>query len=486
MVRKRLVASVLLALGTSATAVVAADPPMPEPAPVATPTPPVGRPIKIEIGFEPWPLEESAAPAPAPSPDPPMPAPIPAPAAPMAAPAVMPVSTAAPAPAMPPAPSGPLASADSAKPGALTLAAAERMALTHAMAQRAAGSLVMPTSLAEDMENHGAGFVDQAVLSPTTTTAGGKPMPVSATQAQVLAQRYRLLNNVRLRYYHLLALQRLVAVRQDLAGVSRDAVTAIEAMANSGQATKAELLQARMEAREQMAALQSARAVQQAVWAHMAAIVGNPDLPVGPLAGDLEQSCLIPALDAAWVHVREASPELQAVRGELARRQTAVRQTLNGSTGKAGDKSQSDGFMSQAVAMVGGSFGNHEPQIKQATWTELSKWEAEVTRVEQSLKQRLTDAYARCDQARDVAELYRSQNLPDAKESFELSVMSYRRGQGSWPQVQISQRNYFRMSTEYVEALAELRKSELVILGLLLDVPDETPAQPVVQQAAHR
>ena len=64
-----------------------------------------------------------------------------------------------------------------------------------------------------------------------------------------------------------------------------------------------------------------------------------------------------------------------------------------------------------------------------------------------------------------------------AKEAFELSVMGYRQGRGSWPHVQIAQRNYFRMSTEYVEALAELRRSELVILGLLMDGPEEAPAQ---------
>ena len=69
------------------------------------------------------------------------------------------------------------------------------------------------------------------------------------------------------------------------------------------------------------------------------------------------------------------------------------------------------------------------------------------------------------------------ENLPDAKEAFELSVIGYRQGRGSWPQVQIAQRNYFRMSTEYVEALAELRRSELVVLGLLMDAPEDSTTQ---------
>jgi cobalt-zinc-cadmium efflux system outer membrane protein len=282
-----------------------------------------------------------------------------------------------------------------------------------------------------------------------------------------------------LRYYHLLALQKLMAVREDLASVSRDAATAIEAMAAAGQASKAELLQARVEAREQLAALQNVRAIHQAVWRRMAVTIGQPDLPVGPLAGDLEQCCAMPGFEAAWAHVLEANPDLLIARGEVARRQATLRQSLSGSTCKSGncDKAASDGLIGQAMSLFGGTNPTHDPQVKQAAWTDLSQWEAEVGRIEQSLKQKLADAYARHERAKEVTDLYYMQNLPDAKEAFELSVIGYRQGRGSWPQVQIAQRNYFRISTEYVEALAELRRAELVVLGLLMDAPEESTTQ---------
>jgi outer membrane protein TolC len=322
------------------------------------------------------------------------------------------------------------------------------------------------------------GFVDQVVQASAAAPA----------QPQMLAQQYHLLNAVRLRYYHLLALQRLIAVREELASVTRDAVTAIDGMAAAGQATKAELLQARVEAREQMAALQNARAVYQSVWVRLAASVGQPELPFGSVAGDLEQAAALPALEAAWTHVAAVSPEMQMVRAEVVRRQTTLRQTLGGSNGKSCgcDKSGSDNVLAQAFARMSEPFTGVDPQVKQAAWADLSRCEAEIGRVEQSLRQRLADAYARCDRAREVCELYRTQNLPDAKEAYELSVLGYRQGRGSWPQVQIAQRNYFRMSTEYVEALAELRRSELVILGLLMDGPEEAMPQPAVKQAAYR
>jgi cobalt-zinc-cadmium efflux system outer membrane protein len=493
MLRKRLVATIL-ALGTSTAAVIAADPP-PPPAPVTVTEQPPNHIIKVEIGFDPTPLEEptiSALTAPEPT--------TPASAVPVQAPVVLPPSSAPPAvvpptptvaplvpavaPAMPPFP--PL---EAPKANALTLSKLERMALTRMMAKAqpksGSGSAIQQCSctdttvaMTDATVELPQGFIDQVIAATTK--------PGISAQPQVLAQEYRMLNNVRLRYYHLLALQRLIAVREELAGISRDAVSAIEAMAAAGQATKAELLQARVEAREQLSALQYAKSVHQAVWQRMAASVGQPDLPVAPLAGDLEKCCAPIAFDAAWAHLLEASPELLAVHGEVAMRQAALRSSLSSNCKScSGEKSGSDGLISQAVnSFISGPFVTHEQSVKPAAWAELSRCEQEVSRVEQSLRQRLTDACRCHDRANAMAEVYRNQNLPEAKEAFELSVIAYRQGRGSWPQVQITQRNFFRMSTEYVEALAELRRTELVILGLVMDVPDET--QPVVKPAAYR
>jgi hypothetical protein len=476
MIQKRLVAATLLALGTSAAAVMAADAPpqLPEPAPVVQEEQPPDHIIRVEIGFDPNPLEEPAAPMPEPAPAaPPAPATIPSVVTPTAPPGL---------------PLTPGTTPEKPKPAPLTLAALEQMGLSRiaprtplntapTAATGPALALVPPS--ATDKTPYGmdvsntvtCAFVDHVV--PAAMTADGKP---TTAQAQMLVQQYRMVNGVRLRYYHLLALQKLIAVREDLAGVTRDAVTAMEVMAAAGQATKAELLQARIEAREQMAALETVKSVHAAVWRRMAILVGQPDLPVGALAGDLESSCMTPNFDNAWAHVLESNPELRAMRSEIAVRQASLRQSLATSTGHGGniDHPGSDSIISQAMAKLGGPTGSHEPQIKQAAWADLSRWETEVGRLEQSLRQRLTEAYARYDQAKRVAELYHAQNLPDSKEAFELSVISYRQGRGSWPQVQISQRYYFRMSTEYVEALADLRRSELIILGLLVDGSEES------------
>jgi hypothetical protein len=476
MIRNRLVSTLLLALATSAAVILAAEPPLALPdAQPPTPTEqPPGHIIKVDIGFEPGPLEDSAESPAVPEP-------------PAAPPASSPIRPASAAPVMPPAATSSVSiipavgtSAETARQAPISLGMFERLAMNR-IAKRAQSmsGAIQQCSCTEpknpEIADMPTGFVDHAV----TAMIGMPSKSVSAmtaAQAQLVGQEYRAINYVRLHYYHLLALQKLIAVREDLAGVSRDAVTAIEAMTAAGQATKAELLQARIDAREQAAAFEAARATYQAVWTRLAAAIGLPELPVGSLAGDVEQSCMTPTFDAAWAHLLAASPELQAVRGEVARRQAGLRQSLSGSSDKPieAEKANSDGIVSQAAAFFGSPAPLHDPRVKQAAWTELSRWEGEVGRTEQSLKNRLTAAFAACDRAKEMAELYRTQNLPDAKEVFELSVIGYRQGRCSWPQVQLAQKNYFRMSTEYVEALAELRRAELTILGLVMDIPDPT------------
>jgi cobalt-zinc-cadmium efflux system outer membrane protein len=468
----------VLALGTSAAVVVAGDPHPPAlPAHVVESERPAEKQTRYEVGFEPWGLEETAvSPAPTSVVAPPAAAPMPAPTAtPTYLPNAIPEPVRpAPVADAPVKTSAPIASVQP-RPGAISLVALERMVLNRFAApkQQAANGQrlsLQPVNATEPNDTIllvAHGFVDHIVAAGSS--------PTSPDQVNTLTQEYRLLNAVRLHYYHLLALERLIAVREELAGICRDAVSTIEAMTTSGQATKAELLHARIEAREQMAALQTAKATHDAVWHRLAILVGQSELPVGTLEGDVEQSCSVPPLDACWTHLLDASPELKTARSELNRRQSTLRQNLTGSGKVSNDKSNSESYFGQAVSSLAGSaFASREPQVKSATWNEVSQLEGEVGRVTQSLRTRLVDSYLRHDRAKDLVELYSSQNLPDAKEAFELSVIGFRQGRGTWPEVQIAQRNYFRMSNEYVEALADLRRAELTILGLVLDVPEET------------
>src|SRR5437764_15452070 len=122
-------------------------------------------------------------------------------------------------------------------------------------------------------------------------------------QWQAQAQQYRVVNGLRMRYYQLLAMQRLIAIRTDLVKLAGDAVTTTEELINVGQANRADLLQARIEARQERVGLENARTLHAAAWQQLAAFVGQPCLPVGRLRGDLEAAGAVPDFDSALAHL---------------------------------------------------------------------------------------------------------------------------------------------------------------------------------------
>jgi cobalt-zinc-cadmium efflux system outer membrane protein len=59
-----------------------------------------------------------------------------------------------------------------------------------------------------------------------------------------------------------------------------------------------------------------------------------------------------------------------------------------------------------------------------------------------------------------------------------LYLDSFRKRRAAWPQVLVAQRTYFQASVEYIEALEELRRAEVAILGLLLVDGTDEPSAP--------
>src|SRR5205814_7170494 len=112
----------------------------------------------------------------------------------------------------------------------------------------------------------------------------------------------------------------------------------------------------------------------------------------------------------------------------------------------------------------------------QSAQAQLTYAHADLSRVELSLRERLSRQYAHYRTAQSVVESYRKENLPEARRAYELYLESFRRRRAAWPQVLVAQRTYFQISVDYVEALDEMRRAEVAILGLpLVDGLDEPP-----------
>jgi cobalt-zinc-cadmium efflux system outer membrane protein len=319
-------------------------------------------------------------------------------------------------------------------------------------------------------------FIDQTIVTAgklRLNRARGA-QEVTQAEAHALARQCRVVNGVRVRYYELLAMRRLLDVRAELLKVAENAVTTTEELVNVGAANKPDLLQARIEARRERVALENARTFYDAAWRQLAAFVGEPDLSPVPLRGELDRAGAAPDFDTALSHLLEGSPEIQAARAELLREQVALKReqvepipNLQVQVANGYDFETRTDVTSVQVGVRLPAFDKNQGNIR-AAQGRVARAAAEVRRVELSLRQRLERQYARYRTASATAVAYRKSTLPDAREAYESYLESFRKRRAAWPQVLVAQRTYFQMSVDYVEALEELRRAEVAILGLLL------------------
>jgi len=274
-------------------------------------------------------------------------------------------------------------------------------------------------------------------------------------------------------------------VRAGLVKIAEDAVTTTEQLANVGAANRPDLLQARIEARQERVALENVQALYTAAWQQLAAFVGNPTLAVSRLEGDLETANAVPSFEATLAHLLEASPELRVARFEVTRNQFALRReqvepvpNIQLRVANGYDFETRNDVTSVQVGVRLPVFDKNQGNIQSAR-AELAYAQSDMARVELSLRERLSRTYARYRTARALVDSYRAASLPESKEAYGLYLDAFRRQRAAWPQVLVAQRSYFQISVAYIDALEQMRRAEVAILGLLLvDGLDEPPGPP--------
>jgi cobalt-zinc-cadmium efflux system outer membrane protein len=113
-------------------------------------------------------------------------------------------------------------------------------------------------------------------------------------------------------------------------------------------------------------------------------------------------------------------------------------------------------------------FNRNQGSIQSAQ-AELGQATQEVSRVENSLINRLATAYGEYAAARQRAERYRTSIRPVAQRAFKLSQEAFKGGQFEYLKVLQAQRSLTEADLEYNRALQEAWKAASQIAGLLLE-----------------
>lgn len=301
------------------------------------------------------------------------------------------------------------------------------------------------------------------------------------TEEQAGAQQLRVRNSVRIAFYRALAAQEMVDVRRKLAQLAQDAIATTRQLQNVGQADQPDLLEAQVEADEADLAAVTAEQQEQSAWRMLAAVVGKPDLPLAPLAGNLEE---FPQLDLDQVMqtilrdspaVKIAQLDAERADASLARAHREVVPDLHVRAGYLDNLEQLEATSpvavgSEAFAEVGVDvplFNRNQGNIAAAK-ADRERATLEVQRVSLALQQAAAPALQDYASARAAAERYKKQTLPEATHAYALYLQRYREGSAAYPQVLIAQRTVFQLQTSYVAALESAWVSATELQGLLL------------------
>jgi cobalt-zinc-cadmium efflux system outer membrane protein len=333
-------------------------------------------------------------------------------------------------------------------------------------------------------------FLEQRIVTGRKLKRGRTVFEAEALEAGARAevQQQRVRNAVRILYYDALVAARIVEVTGELARIAREAAGVSQELLNVGQADQPDVLEAEIEADRAEIQVEAARQHQESVWRVLAAVVGEPETAVRPLAGDPEEGIPFLEQEAVATALLRDSPEMKAARAAARREHAGVSLARSG---RFGDISLQTGigYNYDKSHGLGGWVGglevafplplfNRAQGAVAASRAEAEVADADVLRLELELRARLATEFLGYARARGLVDKYKSGVIPKAQRAYELYLARFREMAAAYPQVLIAQRTLAQVQAEYLDALDDVWRHVVMLQGSLLDGGLADPADP--------
>jgi cobalt-zinc-cadmium efflux system outer membrane protein len=336
-------------------------------------------------------------------------------------------------------------------------------------------------------------FVQQTLVTAGKLKLSSDVFAKEAKLAEIeaLEQRGRVESAVKLGFLRVLAAQELLEARRDIAKIAADSATTQKQLMNTGQADETEVLNAEVESqRARMAARMQENTLREE-WRSLAAVIGQEEMPVATVAGDLEKDWPELHEEEAVAAIANDSPALRIAEGETLRARAelasarraaipdvTVRGGLEYNNEQLGGPPHATGWQANAGLSVQIPIFNHNQGNVTAARADIERAEQEKKRIALTLRERaamVVDQYAN---ARLMAVEYRDEILPRAKKSYGLMVEKYGLMLASHPRVLESQRKLYELQLQYILALESVWTNGIALQGYLLTDGLEAPARP--------
>lgn len=321
------------------------------------------------------------------------------------------------------------------------------------------------------------GYLGQRII-----TAGKLPRrravvsaEITRAQQRMAAVEMRVRTDVRQSYYAALLAQRRVELAEELVRLATEAADASQALLDAEEIPLPGLLQTEIQQQNAIVVLRTAQNTRERAWRTLTAVVGGPELPVQPLAGDVSRLPEALGWEEQLARIQSQSPEIAAAMAEVERARRALQLACAEAYPDVSTQFtvQFNDSTNETIAgvQVGAPlpiWDRNQGGIRQAR-AEVSEAMRNVERLERNLNQRLANAFREYADARVTAENYRSDVLPRAQRTFELVQQGYRQGETGYLDLLAAQRTFSQTNLSYLDALGSLWQSYVRIDGLLLE-----------------
>src|SRR5882762_8609292 len=303
-------------------------------------------------------------------------------------------------------------------------------------------------------------FVQQTVVTGgklgLSREVFGKDVKLAEIEAE--EQKMRVQSAVKMAFLRVLAAQELLDARRDMATIAQDAAETQRRLMNTGQADETEVLEAEVGAqRTRMRARMQENTLREE-WRSLAAVIGQPDLSLTTVAGDLEKGWPDVNEEQTVEAIAKESPAVRIADVAEARAQSildrARRETIPDVQVRAGMEYNHEllgsvpfakGWEGIAEVALQIPFFNRNQGNVAAARADIDRAGQEKKRISLTLRERAASTVDEYANARLIAVQYRDEMLPLAKKAYALMVEKYGQMLASHPRVLDTQRKLYEM-----------------------------------------
>jgi cobalt-zinc-cadmium efflux system outer membrane protein len=314
---------------------------------------------------------------------------------------------------------------------------------------------------------------------------------VKLAEIETEEQKIRVQSAVKMAFLRVLAAQELLYARRDMAAIARDATETQQRLMNTGQADETEVLEAEVEAQRMRMSARMQENTLREEWRSLTAVIGQPDLPLTTVAGDLEKGWPELNEEEAVEAIAKESPAVRIADVAESRAQTVlgrarreaipdvqIRGGMEYNHELLGSGPFAKGWEGIAEVAVQIPLFNRNQGNVAAARADIERAGQEKKRIALTLRERAASAVDQYANARLMAVEYRDEMLPRAKKAYGLMVEKYGQMLASYPRVLDAQKKLYELQIEYITALESVWTDGIALQGYLLTDGLEGPARP--------